>query len=177
MFLPSLSLFCISLWKSPSPFNFLFTSHNCMVWSQWIFIEKVIYENLLFSILVCYLNCIKRDLGNEHRKTNGSFSYLISRVIIILVCPEKPFYASFPRIFINNAYWIFRISRFMWQVIMANHLYVEQIGANMYSSATTWPTLYLRATKIQMTENRTEKSANFLIHKMCNINVAILKSD
>ena len=68
--------------------------------------------------------------------------------------------------------------RFMWQVIMANHLCVEQIGANIYSSATTWPTLYLRATKIQMTENRMEKkSANFLILKMYNISVAILKSD
>lgn len=90
--LPSHSLFCISLWKSPSPFNFLFTSHSCMVWSQWIFIEKLIYENLLFSILVCYLNCMKRDLGNEHRKTSGSFSYLNMRVIIVFVCPKKPLF-------------------------------------------------------------------------------------
>ena len=67
----------------------------------------------------------------------------------------------------------------MWQDITANHLRVEQIGANIYSSVTTWPTVYLRATKIHMTETRMEKkkSANFLILKMCNISVAILKPD
>ena len=35
---------------------------------------------------------MKRDLGNEHRKTSGSFSYLNMRVIINLVCPEKPLF-------------------------------------------------------------------------------------
>ena len=45
----------------------------------------------------------------------------------------------------------------MWQDITANHLRVEQIGANIYSSVTTWPTVYLRATKIHMTETRMEK--------------------
>ena len=68
--------------------------------------------------------------------------------------------------------------RFMWQVIMANHLCVEQIGL-IYILQQLPGQLYIsEQQKSKLTENRMEKkSANFLILKMYNISVAILKSD